>query len=880
MIKNIFLSVKNHFKFSFTLKMFLSFGLVIIMTMLISLLMYLFGVPYTKIDGIYNRNIDQAESGIKSFSKMGTKYLAKWIWERRGDARTIAESVQINTSLKELLPKIHGYNNSTDIKSFIDRVREEREYSAIASYIEGVQSSYYGVYEEIHMIDAKLETIIVSTHNEHVGKHFHTDERPVNSEDEWFNLIVSEHNGTIKFVISRAIDICLESEDRCVDRRFILYMYANIERPLATIRSGIGVIGKTAEIVIVDKNGRMLTPLNFKSPDNPTSNILDHKINTTLTMLAGNGNEGLIESIDARGEAVLGAFRHITITPEMGIGIIVKVDKKELLDPIKNTITTAIAVMLLGLLLLSMFTYFISLKIASPIIGLIKKTESIKNAGLITKSTVNTRDDLNMLVSTFDVMLTDIEYQHKVVEMEKNKLAEIMKTMEDGIYIVNRSHDIEFVNRAILRDFGEVNNRKCYEPIVDSDGKVVKLRGSNLDITDRKKIEDELQRALNLLNTTGHIARIGGWSLTVDTMEVTWTNEVYRIHEIEVTQPPDFNTAIVYYPEEIRSDLIDELKECMTNGKAVNIELPFVTAKGNRLCVNIQARAEFENGKIVRLVGSFQDITERKRMEEELRNLNNNLMSMVQEETAKRQMQEQMLIQQSKMAAMGDMIGLIAHQWKQPLNLIGITVQDMKDAYKFGEVNEEYIDQTVDTTMGQVNFMSKTMDDFRNFFKPSKQKVEFDVKNTIDELVTMFIAIFTKNNVNINIKADKTLKLKADGYPNEFKQVILNILNNSKDAIIAMRSSGNKIQGWIEVEITNDESSEKILVSIKDNGGGIPEDVIGRIFEPYYTTKGADGTGIGLYMSKTIIETNMGGSLTVRNIEGGAEFVIELQSCA
>ncbi|MBF0317569.1 MAG: PAS domain-containing protein, partial [Nitrospirae bacterium] len=283
-------------------------------------------------------------------------------------------------------------------------------------------------------------------------------------------------------------------------------------------------------------------------------------------------------------------------------------------------------------------------------------------------------------------------------------------------------------------------------------------------------------------------------------------------------------------------------------------------------------------GNIWGLCGVSTDITERKRMEEELKRLNSNLAAMVKEETSKRQMQEQMLIQQSKMAAMGEMIGLIAHQWKQPLNAIAIIVQDMKDAYKFGEVDEEYIERTIDSTMGQVKFMSKTMDDFRNFFKPSRQKVTFDVKNAIDELISMFIAIFTKNNINVYLKAEQSLKLIANGYPNEFKQVILNILNNSKDAIISRQASGDKTQGLIEVEITGNEKAGQIVIYIRDNGGGIPEKVMDRMFEPYFTTKGTEGTGIGLYMSKTIIETNMGGSLTVKNIDGGAEFAIALSS--
>ncbi|MBF0458522.1 MAG: hypothetical protein HQK99_11595 [Nitrospirae bacterium] len=121
-----------------------------------------------------------------------------------------------------------------------------------------------------------------------------------------------------------------------------------------------------------------------------------------------------------------------------------------------------------------------------------------------------------------------------------------------------------------------------------------------------------------------------------------------------------------------------------------------------------------------------------------MKKLNANLQAMVIEETEKRRTHEQILIQQSKMAAMGEMIGLIAHQWRQPLNIIGITVQDIKEAYQYGELNEKYINMIVETAKSQVFFMSKTIDDFRNFFNPSKEKVCFDVKTAIDELLAMY----------------------------------------------------------------------------------------------------------------------------------------------
>ncbi|MCG6550718.1 MAG: ATP-binding protein [Candidatus Magnetominusculus sp. LBB02] len=267
------------------------------------------------------------------------------------------------------------------------------------------------------------------------------------------------------------------------------------------------------------------------------------------------------------------------------------------------------------------------------------------------------------------------------------------------------------------------------------------------------------------------------------------------------------------------------------------------------------------------------EIHKRKQIEAALVELNRTLEERVKDGINKIVYQEQMLIQQSKMAAMGEMIGLIAHQWRQPLNAIGLMVQDLKDAYAFGEIDQPFIEQLVNAAMTQINFMSKTIDDFRDFFKPSKKKLRFNVKKNIEEILSMFALVFNKSDIEVSMTAASDIALFTEGYPNEFKQVVLNIINNSKDAIASKELIK---RGQIEIAIGNDR--DKITIAIRDNGGGIPPDIIGKIFEPYYTTKGKEGTGLGLYMSKTIVETNMGGTLAVSNTGDGAEFVISLNA--
>ncbi len=263
--------------------------------------------------------------------------------------------------------------------------------------------------------------------------------------------------------------------------------------------------------------------------------------------------------------------------------------------------------------------------------------------------------------------------------------------------------------------------------------------------------------------------------------------------------------------------------------------------------------------------------------EKELEHLNRNLEKRVIEEIEKRREKEQILLHQSKMAAMGEMIGAIAHQWRQPLNALGLIVQDLRDASDYDEIDNAYINRSVSTAMGQIEFMSQTIDDFRNFFKSTKERETFSIVRSVKSVLSILSAMFKNNSIEVRFDSEIEGILAFKGYPNEFKQVIVNIISNSKDAILDSRRKGvlDSSDGQISITIYNRD--DKIITEIEDNGGGVPEDVFSRIFEPYFTTKEqGQGTGIGLYMSKVIIENNMKGRLYAENTQKGAKFIIEL----
>ena len=229
---------------------------------------------------------------------------------------------------------------------------------------------------------------------------------------------------------------------------------------------------------------------------------------------------------------------------------------------------------------------------------------------------------------------------------------------------------------------------------------------------------------------------------------------------------------------------------------------------------------------------------------------------------------ERMLAQQSRQAAMGEMIGNIAHQWRQPLNALGLTIQQLPLFYQLGEFSKEVLDTGVRKSMTLIKHMSRTIDDFRDFFSPDKEKAEFRVHQAVTRTVDLVNDSLTQRRITVEIDCQD--EPVAHGYPNEYSQVLLNILINARDAFDTNPAEHPRIRIAVGAE------NGRAVVTITDNAGGIPAQFLENIFDPYFSTKGVQGTGIGLYMSKTIIERNMQGTLTVRNIGDGAEFRIEI----
>ena len=252
----------------------------------------------------------------------------------------------------------------------------------------------------------------------------------------------------------------------------------------------------------------------------------------------------------------------------------------------------------------------------------------------------------------------------------------------------------------------------------------------------------------------------------------------------------------------------------------------------------------------------------------ELQQLNAQLELKVEEKVGELIKKDEMILAQSRQAAMGEMISMIAHQWRQPLSTITLQISNIKINAMLGKASVEETNDALERISETIIYLSETIDDFQRFFHPDKEKEITTVCELIEHAVSFAEPRLKVAHIELDYSCRQSIEILI--HSNEFTQVIINIINNAVDALLEHKAENPLIK--IESHI----NEEDIEVHICDNGGGIKDDIINNIFEPYFSTKGKNGTGLGLYMSKMIIEKEMDGSLEARNSAEGAEFIIKI----
>jgi PAS domain S-box-containing protein len=376
---------------------------------------------------------------------------------------------------------------------------------------------------------------------------------------------------------------------------------------------------------------------------------------------------------------------------------------------------------------------------------------------------------------------------------------------------------------------------------------ITKKRRAEIFTKDRAEafetVFENAKIAILVLNLKGEIIRNNKGA---ETLLGYSSGEMVNMHSVKLLQQEDIISAAKIFARFIHSagrQNIVEYKVVKKDGEVIDVLANFemiIGSEGERIYLFLT------------------DISEIKRMEK------------------KHIDQERMLIQQSKMATLGEMIALISHQWQQPLNSIAMIVQMLEELVEVDDANMKLLNKSVDSVMAQVSFMSSTMEDFRNFLKPANIKCDFEVYRVVNEVVELYRPQLKYYDIkcDIFVECDSLKKTKVNGYENELKNVFLNFLTNSRDAIEANNPSDGSIQIGIR------DAGEDVTVCITDNGGGLKPEIASKIFDPYVTSKGDKGTGLGLYMAKLIVKDRMGGDIRITNLKDGLQICVVLKKLA
>lgn len=377
---------------------------------------------------------------------------------------------------------------------------------------------------------------------------------------------------------------------------------------------------------------------------------------------------------------------------------------------------------------------------------------------------------------------------------------------------------------------------------------------------------EALRESEKMYRAIGESIDYGIWICDADGRNLYASESFLTLVGMTQEQCANFGWGDRLHPDDAERT-ISAWKECVKTGGAWDIEHRFLGVDGQWhpvLARGVPVRDS--RGRIIKWVGINLDIRRMKQAEEELKKINEQLDHLVAERTRELEEKNLLLLQQSRLAAMGEMIQHIAHQWRQPLNAVGLYVQSLLTCFDNGNPDRALLKTVTGETMKLIRHMSQTIDDFRNFFKPDKEKTEFGVAELIRKTLSLVNDGFMNNHIEVVSSVEGEPRIY--GHFNELCQVLLNVLQNARDALEDRKISPGR------VEIAARDETDRAVITITDNAGGIPDEIIGRIFEPYFSTKGVQGTGIGLYMSRNILE-NMGSTISVRNTSQGAEFRIE-----
>ncbi len=388
-----------------------------------------------------------------------------------------------------------------------------------------------------------------------------------------------------------------------------------------------------------------------------------------------------------------------------------------------------------------------------------------------------------------------------------------------------------------------------------------------------QKYEQYIQEKESIYRTIINTISDGYWLIDKDLITLEVNDALcgmlgYSKEEMLGKKPFDF-------VDEKNAEIFKKQTSRISNTIHRSYEIELIGKNGRVVSTHFRATTLIDSsGKPWAGVAFVTDLSHFKRIETELekktaelKQINMNLERRIDVALKERGENEQLLMQQSRLAEMGQMIAVIAHQWRQPLATLSMMVQEMEDAWDYKEIDDTYINNYVEGSLSQIQLMSTTIDDFRNFYKTKRTKEYFDIRESVESVVRIVFGYYKKRHLELIVEASESCSGNCQifAFRNEFEHVIMNLLNNSRDAIEKHRleSPSLKNTGKIRIKIWRDENSHHL--EIADDGGGVDDDNLEKIFNPDFTTKGDKGTGIGLHMTRLIVERNMKGSVNAVN---------------
>jgi len=601
-------------------------------------------------------------------------------------------------------------------------------------------------------------------------------------------------------------------------------------------------VGENGFVILVDSNGIILA--NPRQPNTNFTNLENLISSSEYDKALNSGNV----------EVLLGGvvyYVNVYLSEETGWRYISFIQKNELIQSISRVGRIILLLSAVLTIICGITAYTFTQRFSSPLIHAAKQLKRIEAGDYsidISKNLLMRDDDLGSFVKSVDAM-------QKVI---RNLMINVEETVKFATQSPEQLVDIKEQTQCV-----SIQVATALEKFA---------KAAENEARDKLEIEKKLENTKVSLMQTQKIAQIWTWEWCVRSKQVSISEEMQSILGLKVSskQYELEEMQAIIHPNDRK--YFKRALDRMDKGDSIAVEFRYVKASGEVVWVYQTGSSIFDDfGNLTHVLVMNQDITERKETLKKLREMNANLRKMVQDEVEENRKKDAVLIYQSRLAKMGQMIGLITHQWKQPLNNLSLILANLKESNVYNDLTYEDIIECVEDSNTIISQMAQTIDDFRYFFSPNKTAEVFSMNTSVRFAIELIEESVKLNNIDIITELECTKAIQ--GYSNEFSQVLFNILDNAKDAMM-----DNPVDER-SIHIKSFDVGKFVFIEIFNNGNHILPHVLDKLFEPYFTTKDDEkGTGIGLYMSKMIIEKHMQGEIKCSNVESGVMFSIKIPS--